>query len=67
MPAEPTAEQPKHPVSAMTTYELRDERKRLEQALRDEAIGQAPVAKLLREHLDAVVAEQEERARIASR
>jgi hypothetical protein len=65
MPADPVTAEPKHPLHAMTTFELRDERKRLEQALRDKVIGQAPVAKLLREHLDAVLAEQDERARIA--
>jgi hypothetical protein len=66
MPADPeTVEQPKHPLTQMTTYELRDYRKQLEHALRDGAIGQAPVAARLRERLDAVLAEQESRTRLA--
>jgi hypothetical protein len=62
MPAET---EPKYPLHAMTTYELRDRRRELERALQDGVIGQAPVAAQLRAQLDAVVAEQAERARIA--
>jgi hypothetical protein len=66
MPAEPViVDQPKHPLPAMTTFELRDYRKQLEHALNDGVIGHAPVAARLREQLDAVLAEQESRARLA--
>jgi hypothetical protein len=60
-----TAGPPEHPLHAMTTYELRDERRRLEQALTDQVTGQAPVAAPLREALDQVIAEQEDRQRLA--
>lgn len=62
----PTAA-PKHPLYAMTTYELRDYRRRLEQAIaffnRQDPVppGRDP----LQASLDAVLAEQQERARIA--
>lgn len=67
MPAEAPDEpnRPPHPLHAMTTYELRDYRKQLEHALKDSVIGQAPVAAGLREQLDALLAEQESRARLA--
>lgn len=55
---------PEHPMDQLTTFELRDYRRLLEQALGDQVIGQAPVATTLRMRLDAVVAEQEERDRI---
>ena len=65
MPAEPvTVDQPKHPLPAMTTFELRDYRKQLEHALHDGVIGHAPVAARLREQLAAVLAEQDSRARL---
>jgi hypothetical protein len=49
----------------MTTYELRDYRKQLEHALKDDVIGHAPVAARLREQLDAVLAEQDDRKKLA--
>jgi hypothetical protein len=55
---------PPHPVHALTTYELRDYRKRLEQALADPVIGSAPVAAQLRESLARVLEEEQSRARI---
>ena len=55
---------PKHPLHALTTYELRDRRRELERAVKGGA-PDAPVRTMLREQLDAVIAEQEERARIA--
>jgi hypothetical protein len=59
-----TVEPPKHPLHAMTTYELCDERKRLEQALRGEATGQASATAPLRKALGQVIAEQEDRKRL---
>ena len=64
MPAETATTEPKHPLHAMTTYELRDRRRELERAIQGIA-PDAPVQASLRAQLDAVVAEQEERARIA--
>jgi hypothetical protein len=65
MPAE-TAE-PKHPLHAMTTYELRDYRRQIESAIAffDKADPVPPARDRLQTSLDAVLAEQEERARIA--
>jgi len=65
MPAEPaTVEQPKHPLPALTTYELRDYRRDLERAIAGIA-ADAPVQAVLRRKLDAVLAEQEDRVRMA--
>ncbi len=65
MPTEPvTVEPPKHPLPALTTYELRDRRHELERAIKGIA-PDAPVQADLRRQLDAVLAEQEDRARIA--
>jgi hypothetical protein len=52
---------PKHPLPALTTYELRDYRRELEQALAF-FDGQAPV---LQARLDEVLAEQSDRQRLA--
>jgi hypothetical protein len=66
VPAEPgSVAVPKHPVSALTTYELRDYRRDLERAIRGIA-PDAPVQANLRRKLDAVLAEQQDRARIAA-
>ena len=66
MPAEPvTITQPQHPLHALTTYELRDYRRQLEQAIKAIA-PDAPVQAALRGKLDAVLAEQDDRARIAA-
>ena len=56
---------PKHPVSALTTFELRNYRRDLERAIRGIA-PDAPVQADLRRKLDAVLAEQEDRARMAA-
>jgi hypothetical protein len=71
MPAEPesaTTEQPKHPISALTTYELRDERRRMENAIAffQKKTPVPPVCGELQGRLDEVLAEQDERARIAA-
>jgi hypothetical protein len=67
MPAEPSAvDPPPHPLHALTTYEIRDYRRLLEQAIKGIA-PDAPVQAQLRAKLDAVTAEQDSRARIAAR
>jgi hypothetical protein len=67
MPAGPaTVDQPKHPIHALTTYELRDYRRELERAIAGIA-PDAPVQADLKQRLDEVQAEQEQRARAASR
>jgi hypothetical protein len=70
MPAEPvTVDPPKHPLHAMTTFELRDYRRELEQAIAffDRQDPAPPARDRLRAKLDEVLAEQDERARIAAR
>lgn len=68
MPAEPAAvDQPKHPVHALTTFELRDYRKRLESAIASVST-KVPVPRArdqLQGALDDVIAEEEDRARLA--
>ena len=68
MPAEPVpVTPPKHPLPALTSYELRDYRRLLERAI--EGISpSAPVqaAAALRAKLDALLAEQDDRARMAA-
>ena len=65
MPADPATVEPlKHPLHALTTYELKDRRRELERAITGIA-PDAPVQAALRRQLDAVIAEQEERARLA--
>jgi hypothetical protein len=56
---------PGHPVHALTTYELRDYRRLLEHAIKAIA-PDAPVQAVLRGKLDAVLAEQDDRARLAA-
>jgi hypothetical protein len=58
-------EQPKHPVHALTTYELRDYRGQLERALK-KLPEHAEVRTLIRRRLDTVLKEQDERARHSS-
>ena len=55
----------KHPLHAMTTYELRNYRRELEHALKV-LPGHVAVRDLLQEKLAGVQAEQDARARIAS-
>jgi hypothetical protein len=52
-------------VHALTTYELRDYRRLLEHAIKAIA-PDAPVQAVLRGKLDAVLAEQDDRARLAA-
>jgi len=62
-----TVDRPKHPLHAMTTFELRDYRRELERAI---ALldGPDPVPSARRDlqaRLDDVLAEQDERMRLA--
>ncbi len=67
MPTDPAAvDQPPHPMHALTTYELRDYRRQLEHAIKGIS-PDAPVQADLRSKLDEVLAEQEQRAKIAHR
>ena len=67
MPAEPAPSEPKHPLHALTTYELRDYRRQLEGAITffDNQDPVPPARDRLQAKLDAVLAEQESRARLA--
>ena len=69
MPAEPvTVDPPKHQLAQLTTYELRDYRRELEQAIAffDRQDPAPPARDRLQAKLDEVLAEQDQRARIAS-
>jgi len=63
----PAVEQPKHALHALTTFELRDYRRHLERAIAffDGKDPVPPARAVLRARLDAVLAEQDERARLA--
>jgi hypothetical protein len=62
-----TVDQPKHPLHALTTYELRDYRRQLEQAISffDRQDPVPPARHHLQATLDSVLAEQDERASLA--
>jgi hypothetical protein len=64
----PAVDQPKHPLPAVTTYELRDHRRDLERAITflDAKDPVLPVRAALQARLDAVIAEQDDRARLAA-
>ena len=69
MPAEPViVDQPKHPLHAMTTYELRDYRRDLERAIAffNRQAPVPPARDRLQARLDDVIAEQDDRARQAA-
>jgi hypothetical protein len=62
-----TVDQPKHPLHAMTTFELRDYRRQLEMAI-EYLDTKNPVPSVrgdLQARLDQAVAEQDDRKRIA--
>jgi hypothetical protein len=63
-----TVEPPKHPLTMLTTFELRDYRRDLERAIAffDRQDPVPPARNRLQARLDAVIAEQDERARIAA-
>jgi hypothetical protein len=56
-------DKPRHPVHALTTYELRRYRRALEHSLKAIPAG-VPVRELLHARLDEVLAEEECRARL---
>jgi hypothetical protein len=61
----PAVDTPQHPLYALTTYELKDYRRQLESAVAF-FDGKTPVPAargVLQARLDAVIAEQDERAR----
>jgi hypothetical protein len=62
-----TVEPPKHPLHSMTTFELRDYRRQLESAITffDKQDPVPPARDQLQAKLDAVLAEQESRTRLA--
>jgi hypothetical protein len=63
-----TVQQPSHPLYALTTYELADYRRQLESAIACYD-GTDPVPQArddLQARLDAVIAEQDDRARLAA-
>jgi hypothetical protein len=62
-----TLDPPKHPLHALTTYELRDYRHQLEQAISffDRQDPVPPARHRLQATLDSVLTEQDERARLA--
>lgn len=60
-----SVEQPKHPLYALTTYELSEYRGKLECAVK-EASADAQTRAALSRRLDEVLAEQEDRARPAA-
>ena len=68
MPADTATAEPKHSLHALTTYELRDYRRELESAIAffDKQTPAPPARDRLQAALDAVLAEQDERARIAA-
>jgi len=68
MPDEPAAvERPKHPLYALTTFELTGYRRQLEHAITffDQQDPVPPIRADLQTALDAVTAEQDDRAKIA--
>ena len=66
--APPAVEPPKHPLYALTTSELREHRRQLELAIAS-CDGMAPVPSArsdLQARLDDVMAEQDDRTRLAA-
>jgi hypothetical protein len=68
MTAETLTPEPKHPLHAMTTYELRDYRQELERAITffDTQDPVPPTRDRLQARLDEVLAEQDDRTRLAA-
>jgi hypothetical protein len=63
----PVVEKPKHKLSELTTYELRDYRRELEKAIAffDQQHPVPAARAALQARLDAVIGEQDDRVRIA--
>lgn len=61
-------QEPKHPLHALTTYELRNYRRDLEHAIEflDAKDRVPPVRSILQARLDDVLAEQDDRTRLAA-
>lgn len=68
MPEPVITDKPKHPLPALTTYELCDYRRELEKAIAffDRQDPVPPGRAGLQARLDAVIAEQDDRARLAA-
>jgi hypothetical protein len=68
MPTDPGAvSQPKHPLHALTTFELRDYRRDLERAIAFwDTKHPVPLRETLQAKLDAVITEQGDRAQLAA-
>jgi hypothetical protein len=66
-PQPPAVDQPKHPLHALTTYELTDYRRQLESAIAffDRNGALPPTRSDLQARLDAVLTEQDDRRRLA--
>ena len=64
----PDVDRPKHQLHALTTYELRDYRRQLESAIAffDRQDPVPPARDRLQARLDEVIAEQDDRSRLAS-
>jgi hypothetical protein len=64
----PKVDQPKQPLHALTTYELRDYRRDLERAIAffDRQTPVPPARDRLQAKLDDVIAEQDDRAWLAT-
>ncbi len=64
----PAVDQPKHPLHALTTYELTYYRRRLENAIAflDKQDPVPPARADLKAALDGVIAEQDDRIKIAA-
>jgi hypothetical protein len=68
-PADPVpVDQPQHPLHALTTFELRGYRRQLENAIAffDKTDPAPPARDDLQARLDAVLAEQEDRATLTA-
>jgi hypothetical protein len=65
----PGVQAPRHPLHALATFELADYRRQLEHAIRscEQDLPPAPALEHLRGALAEVIAEQDDRARIAAR
>ena len=63
----PTVDRPKHPLHAMTTFELKDYRRQLENAIAffDKQDPVPAVRVSLQTALDGVIAEQDDRKKLA--
>ena len=64
----PNVERPKHPMHALTTFELRDYRRQLEAAIAffDQQDPVPPARTDLQAALDEVIAEQDDRKKLAN-